>query len=76
VRNLHCGELPVSRRIFFDLISLSKVGRMMMNIRGLIMDDPQHTVYLHNLEFVKESESESTAVMELGSVRNDNVASV
>jgi len=52
------------------------VGRMMMNIRGLIMDDPQHTVYLHNLEFVKESESESTAVMELGSVRNDNVASV
>jgi hypothetical protein len=70
VHNLHCSELPVSRRIFFDLISLSKVGRMMMNIRGLILDDPQHTVYLNSFQFVKESESESTAVMELGNVRD------
>jgi hypothetical protein len=27
------------------------VGRMMMNIRGLIMDDPEHTVHLQTLEF-------------------------
>ncbi|KIM72227.1 hypothetical protein PILCRDRAFT_16333 [Piloderma croceum F 1598] len=27
------------------------VGRMMMNIRGLILDDPQHTVHLQTLQF-------------------------
>jgi hypothetical protein len=34
-----------------DLTSLHKVGRMMMNIHGLIMDDPEHTVHLQTLEF-------------------------
>jgi len=24
---------------------------MMMNIRGLIMDDPEHTIHLRSLEF-------------------------
>jgi len=32
------------------IVSIS-VGRMMMNIRGLIMDDPEHTVHLQTLEF-------------------------
>jgi len=27
------------------------VGRLMMNIRGLIMDDPEHTVHLQTLQF-------------------------
>jgi len=27
------------------------VGRMMMNIRGLILDDPEHTVHLQTLQF-------------------------
>ncbi|KIM79938.1 hypothetical protein PILCRDRAFT_9833 [Piloderma croceum F 1598] len=52
------------------------VGRMMMNIRGLILDDPQHTVHLNSFQFAKGSESDSTAVMELDNVRNDNIASV
>jgi hypothetical protein len=34
-----------------DLTLLHKVGRMMMNIRGLIMDDPEHTVHLQTLDF-------------------------
>jgi hypothetical protein len=28
-----------------------KVGRMMMNIHGLIMNDPEHTVHLQTLQF-------------------------
>jgi hypothetical protein len=27
------------------------VGRMMMNIRGPIMDDPEHTVHLQTIQF-------------------------
>jgi hypothetical protein len=36
---------------FSGLTSPHKVGRMMMNIRGLIMDDPVHTTHLQTLEF-------------------------
>ena len=39
------------------LTSLPKVGRMMMNIRGLILDDPEHTVYLQTLEFPRRHDS-------------------
>jgi hypothetical protein len=35
----------------FGLTSSHKVGRLMMNIRGLIMDDPEHTVHLQTLQF-------------------------
>ncbi|KIM83163.1 hypothetical protein PILCRDRAFT_7563 [Piloderma croceum F 1598] len=28
------------------------VGRMMMNLRGLILDDPEHTAHLQTLQFV------------------------
>jgi len=42
-----------------DLTSLHKVGRMMMNIRGLIMDDPEHTVHLQTLEFADRHRSGS-----------------
>jgi hypothetical protein len=35
----------------FDLTSAQKVSRMMMNIRGLIMEDPEHTIHLQTLEF-------------------------
>jgi len=31
------------------------VGRMMMNIRGLILDDPEHTFYLQTLQFDTET---------------------
>ncbi|KIM87961.1 hypothetical protein PILCRDRAFT_3670 [Piloderma croceum F 1598] len=41
------------------------VGRMMMNIRGLILDDPEHTVHLQTLEFLSRpnpgSETEEEA---------------
>lgn len=39
--------LPVTQCI----VSIT-VGRMMMNIRGLKMDDPEHTVHLQVLQFV------------------------
>ena len=38
---------------------LFQVGRMMMNIRGLMLDDPEHTVHLrtlHDLQFVSRGE--------------------
>jgi len=35
----------------FDLKLAQKVSNMMMNIRGLIMDDPEHTIHLRTLEF-------------------------
>jgi len=40
------------------------VGRMMMNIRGLIFDDPKYTVHLQALQFVKGPDS--NAEVELG----------
>jgi hypothetical protein len=33
------------------LIAPHKVGRMMMNIRGLVLDDPKHTTHLHTVQF-------------------------
>jgi len=35
------------------------VGRMMMNIRGLILDDPEHTVHLRTLKFANRHGSGS-----------------
>jgi hypothetical protein len=49
----------------WDLISLHKVGRMMMNIRGLIMDDPEHTVHLQTLEFA-DSNCSGSEIKERG----------
>jgi hypothetical protein len=44
-----------------DLILRHKVGRMMMNIRGLVLEDPEHTVHLKTLQF----EAQSNAASEL-----------
>jgi hypothetical protein len=44
VPSLLCDEIC-------DLTSSHKVGRIMMNIRGLIMDDPEHTVHLQTIQF-------------------------
>jgi hypothetical protein len=45
----------MSRYLFHDkefyLKLAQKVSRMMMNIRGLIMEDPEHTIHLRTLEF-------------------------
>ncbi|KIM89581.1 hypothetical protein PILCRDRAFT_1925 [Piloderma croceum F 1598] len=35
------------------------VGRMMMNIRGLIMDDPEHTTHLQTLQFATRTHAGS-----------------
>jgi len=35
------------------------VGRMMMNIRGLIMEDPEHTVHLQTLQFAARTNAGS-----------------
>ena len=37
-----------------------KVRRMMMNIRGLIMEDPEHTTHLKTLQFNRSTNSEET----------------
>jgi hypothetical protein len=45
-----CGALCLVRdEMFFDLAT--QVGRIMMNLRGLIMDDPEHTLHLQALQF-------------------------
>jgi len=40
------------------IVSIS-VGHMMMNIRGLTMDDPEHTMHLQTLEFANHHNSGS-----------------
>jgi hypothetical protein len=47
----------VSFTAFFHLTLLHKVGRMMMNIRGLILDDPEHTTHLQTLRFAHSANS-------------------
>ncbi|KIM90152.1 hypothetical protein PILCRDRAFT_173363 [Piloderma croceum F 1598] len=55
--------IPVSL-LFFPLrltqcIVSVAVGRMMMNIRGLILNDPEHTMHLRTLEFASCHDSDS-----------------
>ncbi|KIM88319.1 hypothetical protein PILCRDRAFT_814221 [Piloderma croceum F 1598] len=49
------------------IISIA-VGRMVMNIRGLILDDPDRTVYLQSLEF-EHSRTYGSEVGLMGSTR-------
>jgi hypothetical protein len=35
-----------------------QMGRMMMNLRGIIFDDPEHTVHLQTLQFAAGPGSE------------------
>jgi len=43
-------------------ISSIAVGRMMMNIRGLIIEDPEHTVHLQTLQFSTWSNADSEMI--------------
>ncbi|KIM76582.1 hypothetical protein PILCRDRAFT_12636 [Piloderma croceum F 1598] len=43
--------IPVAPLLPTQCITSIAVGRMMMNLRGLILDDPEHTVHLKTLEF-------------------------
>ena len=47
--------------VIFDLTLPHEVGRMMMNLRGLILDDPEHTTHLQTLEFVQHTNTGSQA---------------
>jgi hypothetical protein len=51
---------------FFGLTSPHKVGRMMMNIRGLIMEDPEHTVHLQTLQFAARTDAGSEIEERMG----------
>jgi len=45
-------------------ISSIAVGRMMMNIRGLIMSDPEHTTHLRTLQFAAPANASSDSEIE------------
>jgi hypothetical protein len=59
VHNFHCSALCLFRDDIFGLTSPHKVGRMMMNIRGLIMGDPEYTVHLQTLQFAARTNPDS-----------------
>ncbi|KIM83488.1 hypothetical protein PILCRDRAFT_6920 [Piloderma croceum F 1598] len=44
--------LPITQCI----VSMA-AGRMMMNLRGLMLDDPEHTLHLHTLQFANYHDS-------------------
>jgi hypothetical protein len=50
---------------YLDLTSRHQVGRMMMNIRGLILDDPEHTIYLQTFQFAAANNSDSGIELEV-----------
>jgi hypothetical protein len=49
------ASIAVSRGYFMGILwnqhHPNQVGRMMMNIRGLVLDDPDHTTHLQTLQF-------------------------
>jgi hypothetical protein len=53
---------------YLDLTSPHQVARMMMNIRGLILDDPEHTIYLQTFQFVAATKSDSGIELEVDDV--------
>jgi len=53
------ANLKVSIEIPAQCITSIAVGRMMMNIRGLILDDPDHTIHLQPMQFVAPNHSAS-----------------
>ncbi|KIM74505.1 hypothetical protein PILCRDRAFT_703298 [Piloderma croceum F 1598] len=54
---------PVITMLARDSIFYFLVSHMMMNIRGLIMDDPEHTNHLQTLEFATRTNSGSEIEM-------------
>jgi len=54
VADLQVG-ITVSVQIPAQCVASIAVGRMMMNIRGLVLDDPAHTMHLQTLQFAAPS---------------------
>jgi hypothetical protein len=59
MRSFHRGTLVLFRNCILSLTAPHKVGRMMMNIRGLILDDSEHTVHLQTLQFATRTNAGS-----------------
>jgi hypothetical protein len=59
VHIIHCSVLCLFHNKVFGLTSPYKVGRMMMNIRGLILEDPEHTLHLQTLQFDHDTVTDS-----------------
>ncbi|KIM76740.1 hypothetical protein PILCRDRAFT_826131 [Piloderma croceum F 1598] len=53
------GKAKISIQVPTQCIASVAVGRMMMNLRGLILDDPEHTAHLQALEFITRNNPES-----------------
>jgi len=49
--------IPFDLMLPSECIACISISRMMMNIRGLVMDDPIHTVYLQSLSFISAGSS-------------------
>jgi len=52
------NNILVDFRLPGTCMSSVAVGRMMMNIRGLIMEDPEHTIHLKTMQFDRPTNSE------------------
>jgi len=53
------GNILVSTiKVPTQCVTSIAVGRMMMNLRGLILDDPDHTIHLQTLQFAAGANSE------------------
>jgi len=61
-------NITVSLSIPAQCITSIAVARMMMNIRGLILDDPEHTIYLQTFQFVAATKSDSGIELEVDDV--------
>jgi hypothetical protein len=57
--------ITVNLSIPAQCITSIAVGRMMMNIRGLILDDPEHTIYLQTFQFAAANNSDSGIELEV-----------
>jgi hypothetical protein len=59
MHSFHCGALHLLRDEISDPTPSHKVGRMMMNLRGLVLDDPEHTAHLQTLQFAAYNNTDS-----------------
>jgi len=58
-------HISVSLAIPTQCIASIAVGRMIMNIRGLILEDPEHTVHLQTLQFARRTRSGSNIELDV-----------
>ena len=54
MHRFHFGALHMFSQRICGLTSMHQVGRMMMNIRGLIPEDPENVVHLSSSQFLQD----------------------